>query len=264
MYPKILEIGPLPGLGFSLTIYSFGLMMALGFLLGGYIVGREMRRKGLPAELASNLVFWGAVGGVGGSRLWALAEDWQAFLRDPVHELFRGSGFVWYGGFLFATALVSAVIFRHGLPWLKVVDCIAPALAIGHAVGRIGCQLAGDGDWGKVSEVPWAMAYPNAIVGWDFPPGVRVHPTPVYEMLAYSFVFVFLWKIRTRQAVDGTVFWWYLALAPACRFLIEFVRVNKPILFGVLTEAQIVSLILVAIGTWGLVRARLTRPAVAR
>jgi len=95
------------------------------------------------------------------------------------------------------------------------------------------------------------MAYPNAIVGWDHPPGVRVHPTPVYEMLAYSAVFAFLWWRRKRPAPDGSLFWWYLALAGAARFGIELVRINPAFVLG-LSQAQLVSLALVAIGAWRL------------
>jgi phosphatidylglycerol:prolipoprotein diacylglycerol transferase len=124
-------------------------------------------------------------------------------------------------------------------------------MAIAHAIGRIGCQLAGDGDWGKESTLPWAMAYPNAIIGWDYPAGVRVHPTPIYEMILYTLVFAFLWSRRKRPHPDGSLFWQYLILAPAARFAVEFVRINRPYLFG-LTQAQLFSLLLIAIGIWRL------------
>jgi phosphatidylglycerol:prolipoprotein diacylglycerol transferase len=129
-----------------------------------------------------------------------------------------------------------------------MVDCIAPSLAVGLGIGRIGCQLAGDGDWGKVSDLPWAMAYPNAIVGWDYPPGVRVHPAPVYEMIACFALFAFLWSIRKRPQPDGTIFWWYLILSSVSRFAIEIVRLNPPTLLG-LTAAQLTSVVLIVAGT---------------
>jgi phosphatidylglycerol:prolipoprotein diacylglycerol transferase len=129
-----------------------------------------------------------------------------------------------------------------------MVDCIAPSLAVGLAVGRIGCQLAGDGDWGAVSDLPWAMAYPNAIVGWDYPPGVRVHPAPVYEMIGNFGLFAFLWSIRKRPQPDGTVFWWYLILSAAIRFVIEIVRLNPVTALG-LTAAQLASLLLIFVGS---------------
>ncbi len=235
-------------------------MMAIGFLVGGFVTERELTRKGLPGQLGSSIVFWGAVGGIAGSRVWLWVVDWQAFLRDPLGMIFSGSGFVWYGGLIGGTASVSWLLYREKVPWLKAVDCIAPALAIGHAIGRIGCQLAGDGDWGSVSDLPWAMAYPHAIIGWDYPPGVRVHPTPIYELILYSGVFAFLWSIRARKQPDGTVFWWYLVLSGAARFAVEFVRINPASLFG-LSHAQWFSLIIIALGAWRLWADAATAPA---
>jgi phosphatidylglycerol:prolipoprotein diacylglycerol transferase len=245
MYPVILHLGPV-------TIYRYGLMMAIAFLTAGYLTGRELDRKGFNGELASTMVFSAAIGGLVGARVFALFDDWSGFVSDPLHVIFSGSGFVWYGGLIGGFLAVSWTIRKNRLPWLVVVDCIAPSLALGHAIGRIGCQLAGDGDWGHETTLPWGMAYPNAIVGWPYPPGMRVHPTPLYETLAYVAVFALLWSIRKRQQSDGTLFWWYLALGPAARFMIEFVRINPRIVLG-LSEAQLISLGLVAIGSWKLV-----------
>jgi phosphatidylglycerol:prolipoprotein diacylglycerol transferase len=225
--------------------------MALGFLSAAYFTSKEIDRKGLDGELASPLVFWAAVGGIVLSRVWSIFEDWRGLLTDPVGVIFSGSGFVWYGGLIGGTLGVTWVVRRHNLPWLKVVDSAAPGLALGHAIGRIGCQLAGDGDWGAVSELPWAMAYPNAIVGWPYLPGVRVHPTPIYEFLAYLTVFALLWSRRKQLRPDGAVFWWYLVLAPSARFLVEFVRINEAVFVG-LTAAQLFSATLVLIGSWQL------------
>ncbi len=251
----LLKLGPL-------TIYSFGTMMAIAFLVAGYLTGREMDRRGLPGALASNMVFWAAIGGLAGSKLWALGEDWHAVLHDPIGVIFSGSGFVWYGGLVGGTLAVTWTIRRNRLAWLQVVDCIAPALALAQGIGRIGCQLAGDGDWGTVTNVPWAMAYPNAIIGWPHEPGVAVHPTPVYEMFAYSLVFAFLWSIRKRPHPNGSIFWWYLLLAPGARFLIEFVRINPPAFFN-LSQAQLFSLGLVFLGAWRLWVSNRAGPAAA-
>jgi len=244
MWPVILRLGPV-------TIYSYGTMMAIAFLVAGWLTGRELERRGMPAEASSSMVFWAAVGGIGGSKLWAILQDLPALLHDPLGMIFSGSGFVWYGGLVGGTAAVSWTIHRQRLPWLPVVDCIAPGLALAHGIGRIGCQLSGDGDWGSVTDVPWAMAYPNAIVGWPYPPGVRVHPTPVYETLAYAAVFAVLWSMRKRPHPDGTIFWWYLVLAPAARFAIEFYRINPSVALG-LSTAQWFSLLLIGIGVWRL------------
>jgi phosphatidylglycerol---prolipoprotein diacylglyceryl transferase len=139
----------------------------------------------------------------------------------------------------------------------------APALAIGQALGRIGCHLSGDGDWGVPSTLPWAVAYTRAIVGWGpqtvlkvgphgelvsgFFPGVRVHPTSVYEAILYTGVFLFLWSMRRRAGVEGRIFYLYLVLLGGCRFMVEFLRVNPRVLFG-LSEAQLIGLAMVATG----------------
>jgi phosphatidylglycerol---prolipoprotein diacylglyceryl transferase len=247
MYPVLLHLGPV-------TIYSYGLMMAIAFLTAAYLTGQELSRKGFNGELASTMVFWAAVGGLVGARVFAIFDDWNGFVSDPLHTIFSGAGFVFYGGLLGGFLAVSWTIRKHHLPWLTTVDCIAPGLVLAHGIGRIGCQLAGDGDWGRETTLPWGMAYPNAIVGWHYAPGVRVHPTPLYEFAAYAAICAFLWSIRKRPQPDGTLFWWYLLCTGTARFLIEFVRINPRLAFG-LSEAQLISLALCAIGAWKLLSA---------
>src|SRR5258706_10355288 len=133
VYPVIFSIGPI-------TVYSFGVMLALAFLAAGNVLGRELARKGMDPELASSMVLWAAIGGLAGSRLLSLVDDWPAFLAHPLSFLLTGAGFVFYGGLLRGFLTISFLIRRRGLPWLRVVDAIAPALAVGQAIGRIGCQ----------------------------------------------------------------------------------------------------------------------------
>src|SRR4051812_4172425 len=253
VYPVILQIGPI-------TIYSFGVMLAIAFLAAGNVTGRELERKGMDPELASSFVLWAAIGGLAGSRLLSLVDDWAGFVEHPLAFLFTGAGFVFYGGLIGGFATVSWFIWRQRLSWLRVVDCIAPALAIGQAIGRIGCQLAGDGDWGTPSTLPWAMSYPNAIIGWEewtranaLPIDVRVHPAPVYETLAYGVVFLILWSVRRRRHPDGTMLWLYLVLSGIVRFAVEFVRVNPKVVYG-LSEAQLISIALITLGAIQLLR----------
>lgn len=240
MYPEIITIGPI-------TLYSFGAMMGLGFLLAAKIAGRELDRHGYDDEIASSLLFATAVGGIVGSRVWAIFNDWSLVTSSPFEALFGGAGFVWYGG-LVGGALAATLVFRrHGIPWLVGADCIAPGLALGQALGRIGCHLAGDGDWGAVTTVPWGVAYRDAIIGWPYAEGVLVHPTPLYEAAAYTLIFALLWATRRRWNSRGSIFALYLLSAPAARFLIEFYRINPPVLGG-LTQAQLFSIGLVSAG----------------
>ena len=249
MHPVILQIGPF-------TIYSFGLMVALGLLAAAYVTSLEFRRIGLDADLVPGLTFWAAVGGIGGARLFLIFEEPDKFLADPLAVLFSGAGFVWYGGFFGGLAAALAFIRRHNLPILRVLDCVAPALPLGHAIGRIGCHLAGDGDWGTVTTLPWGVAYQKAIIGWPHPAGVVVHPTPIYEAIAYTLIFAFLWARRTRSDGDGTQLWLYLVLAGIARFAVEFVRINRPWVLG-LTLAQWTSLLLILVGTIFLLNPRM-------
>jgi len=231
------------------------LMMAIAFLTAGYLTSRELGRRGLDPEYASSFVFWAAIGGIVGSRLLAILGDWQEFLANPWGSIFTGAGFVFYGGLIGGFITVSAVIIRNHLPWGVVVDCIAPALSLAHAIGRIGCQLAGDGDWGRETELPWGMTYPNAIVGWHYPPGVRVHPTPLYEFAAYTLIFAILWSIRKRPYPPATLLWMYFVLGGTARFLVEIVRINPAVMFG-LSQAQWIAIALIVTGVWQLARSK--------
>lgn len=248
MYPVIFSIGPI-------TVYSFGVMLALAFLAAGNVLARELARKGIDPELASSMVLWAAIGGLGGSRVFSIFDDWQGFVAHPLAFVFTGAGFVFYGGLLGGFLTVTIFIRRRHLSWLRVSDAIAPGLAIGQSIGRIGCLLAGDGDWGTPTTLPWGMRYPNAIIGWDswvrangLPLDVRVHPAPIYETLGYGAVFLLLWSMRRPRHADGMILWWYLLLSGTVRFLVEFVRVNPRIAFG-LSEAQWISLGLIVVAS---------------
>ena len=256
MIPVLFHLGPL-------TVYSFGLMMALGFLAADYVIRLECVRRGYDPEYSSSIVIAAAVMGLIGSRLYAILDDLPTYLADPKTMIFSGSGFVFYGGMiggLFGAYLVSR---WYRIGFASTIDMCAPALAIGQAIGRMGCQLAGDGDWGLVSNVPWAMAYPRAIVGWNsqtvlkldehyqlvsgFFPGVRVHPAPVYETILYLGVFTILWSMRKTSYPPGRMMYWYLVLAGAARFFVEFWRIN-PRVFYMFSEAQLIAFAMMIVG----------------
>jgi phosphatidylglycerol:prolipoprotein diacylglycerol transferase len=247
MYPVLFHFGPV-------TIYSFGALMALAALAAAGIVYRELKRNGYNPELASTMVFAAAFGGLAGARLLFIVEEWSNFLRTPWDYIFTGAGFTWYGGFLGGALAVSWVVRKNKIPWLRAADIAAPALAVGYGIGRLGCHFAGDGDWGTVTDVPWGVAYRRAIIGWVDPstgvpyaPGVRVHPTPIYEFLEAAVVFGILWALRKRHYPAGTIFWLYLVLAGLARFVVEFWRINPPLALG-LSEAQWFSIVMVIAG----------------
>jgi phosphatidylglycerol:prolipoprotein diacylglycerol transferase len=247
MYPILFQFGPL-------TVYSFGAFMALAALAAAWVVSAELRRHRYDPELASSMVFAAAVGGLIGARVLFIAEEWQGFLAAPWKYIFTGAGFTWYGGFFGGGAAASWIVKKNKIPWLVGVDIGAPALALAYGVGRIGCHIAGDGDWGAVTDMPWGVAYTNAIVGWADPnsgipyaPGVLVHPTPIYEFLQSVLVFSVLWSLRKKALAPGTLAWLYLILAGLSRFVVEFWRINPQVGFG-LSEAQWFSLLLIALG----------------
>jgi phosphatidylglycerol:prolipoprotein diacylglycerol transferase len=262
MYPVLFHFGPF-------TIYSFGAFMALAALSAAWVVHAELKRHGYNPELASTMVFAAAIGGLAGARLLFIVEEWSNFIRSPWDFIFTGAGFTWYGGFLGGVLAVSWVVKKNKIPWLIAADIAAPALAVGYGIGRLGCHVAGDGDWGTVTNVPWGVAYTKAIIGWvdpstgiPYPPGTRVHPTPIYEFLEAAMIFAILWALRKKDYSAGTLFWLYLALAGLARLVVEFWRVNSVLALG-LTEAQWFSLVMVIVGTWQLLRAGRVKAKVA-
>ena len=245
MYPILFEFGPI-------TIYSFGAFMALAALAAAWVVHAELKRRAYNPELASSFVFAAAIGGLVGARLLFIVEEWQNFLAAPMNYILTGAGFTWYGGFLGGTLAVTWIAKKNKIPWLVAADIAAPALALAYGIGRLGCHFAGDGDWGKVTSVPWAVAYTKAIIGWVDPntgvpyaPGVRVHPTPVYEFLGG--LIGILWALRKKRYAPGTLAWVYLILSGFARFVVEFWRINPPLALN-LTEAQWFSLASMALG----------------
>lgn len=252
MYPDLFKIGPL-------TVHSFGALMALGFFVAASISAREYQRRGGDAEQMWNLLLYVFLGGLAGSKVLSLFNDVPAFFADPLHQIVSGSGFVWYGGLLGGLATAWFLHRRYQIGFSTILECTALGLPIGQAIGRLGCHIAGDGDWGIVTDVPWGVAYEKAVIGWDYPPGVTVHPTPLYEAAAYGLVFVVLYRLRKRDYPPPTLFAMYLLGASSARFLVEFIRINPKVVFG-LTQAQLIAVVLIAAGAALLVRVRRSYP----
>ncbi|HEX7279930.1 MAG TPA: prolipoprotein diacylglyceryl transferase [Solirubrobacterales bacterium] len=234
MYPEI-EIGPL-------TLQTFGLMFALAFLAAGALIWKRFEELGKPGDWAYEMGFSALVGGIVGSRLYFIFDNWSEVQDDLLGNLFSGSGLTWYGGLIGgALAVLLWAKWRRFLE-LTLLDVAAPALALGYAIGRIGCQLSGDGDYGRPWDGPWAMSYPDGTV----PTTEEVHPTPVYETLAMGLGAWILWRLRDRVRT-GILFALYLLYAGAERFLVEFLRRNEEVALG-LTVAQLESLAMMAAG----------------
>jgi phosphatidylglycerol:prolipoprotein diacylglycerol transferase len=240
--PEI-DLGPL-------TLQTFGLMLGLSFVAAGVLAGRYLKEIGRPPDWAYEMTLAALVGGVVGARLWSVVENWDEAKDDVFGSLFSGAGLVFYGGLLGGALAVIAWARWRGVLDLKTLDVAAVPLAAAYAIGRIGCQLAGDGDYGKAWDGPWAMAYPNGTV----PTTEEVHPTPVYETLTMGLVAWFLWR-RRHSMRPGALFALYLVLAGAERFLVEFVRRNDRVVAG-LTVPQLIAAAIFLVGAVWLVRMR--------
>jgi phosphatidylglycerol---prolipoprotein diacylglyceryl transferase len=242
MQPE-LEIGPL-------TLQTFGIMFALGFIAAGALVVRRLRELGKPVDWAYEMIFAALIGGIVGARVDWVIQNYDAASDDLLGNLFSGAGLVWFGGAVGgAIGVVLWARWRRMLD-LSLLDICAPGLAIGYAVGRIGCQLSGDGDYGIPWDGPWAMAYPDGTEPTDVP----VHPTPIYETLAMGLVTYLLWRLRFSFR-PGLLFALYLVLAGAERLLVEFIRRNDEVALG-LTQPQLISIaMIVAGGAWLAVKA---------
>jgi len=234
MYPEI-NIGPV-------TLQTFGLMFALGFVAAGAVIARRFTELGKPADWAYEFAFVGLIGGLIGARVYYLVENWSDVGGDLLGNLVSGAGLVWYGGVIGGAIAVLIWARFRGILELSLLDIAAAPLALGNAIGRVGCQLSGDGDYGRAWDGPWAMAYPEGTVSIDTP----VHPTPIYESLAMGLVAIVLWRLRDRFR-PGILFAIYLFAAGLERFLVEFVRRNGDAALG-LTSAQLLSVALMLAG----------------
>lgn len=243
---------------FGLPIKTFGLAFGLSFVICGLVLARRLRELDEPVDYAYELVFAALIGGLIGARLWYVADHTDDLSEDFLGTLFGGSGLTWYGGALGGAASVLIWAYRKDMFGIALLDLCAPALALGYAGGRVGCQLSGDGDYGKAWDGPWAMAYPDGVVATT----EEVHPTPIYETLSMGLAALVLWHLRDRFA-PGRLFALYLVFAGLERFLVEFLRRNSDALIG-LTTAQLVSLVMLGAGLVWFARTRVAPSGVAR
>ncbi len=282
MIPVLFEIGPI-------KIYSYGLMLGIGFLLGSYVLSLEFKRKGINPNLASTITIIALIFGIAGAKLLYLLENWSAFIEAPVDMAFSAGGLTWYGGFLVGLIAVVLYVRAKKVPVLKFLDALGIALLLAYGIGRLGCHLSGDGDYGFPTDLPWGTNYEKGTYPPDrafrifyeseemrrlypeiaekFPHGVPAntpcHPTPVYEMLLGVAGFALMWFwLRKKPHPDGKLFALYLVLSSVFRFSVEFLRLNPRLLFG-LSEAQLFSAVLFLVGVVWVLRlnAKASSPA---
>lgn len=289
MYPRLSDIfQDLFGFSFPIPLYSFGVMVALAVWAAAWFSRKELDRlhankligsvtvkpqtkekkpkviKGSPGvimwDVAVGAVFIGFIG----AKFFHILENLDTFAQDPMAMIFSRGGFTFYGGLLVATIFVAWYVRRKGLSVPRFADALAPGLMLAYGIGRIGCHLSGDGDWGiesnladKPGWVPawlWNETYPNNILGIDLS-AQGVYPTPLYEFAAASALFGALWMMRKHAFAPGWLFSVYLIFSGFERLLIEQIRVNNTFgLFGMdVTQAEVISVFLMVAGIVGLI-----------
>lgn len=235
MYPELFHIG-----GFTLN--SFGLMMALAFIAAGLVARWQFKKRGVKRDFLYGLLIACVIGGLLGAKIHYLIlhpDEWPG-------NLLSGGGLVWFGGLFGAIVAVVVVTLLSKQRLAAVMDSGASAVAIGYAVGRMGCFLRGD-DYGLPTDLPWGMAFPEGLP----PTTVKVHPTQLYEIGASLVIFALIvWVISPRLKREGSLIFAYLVLAGVERFLVEFVRTNNAMALG-LTQQQWISVGLFIVGVAG-------------
>ena len=258
MYPILFEFGPF-------IISSFGVMMVIAFLLGNYLLRRDVVALGYDPIIAEDITFRAAIGGILGAKIYYLIEtiptgqaaDNVSGLIEIIAGIFTlsggriaagiqnfGAGLVFLGGLIGGVAAISWYVYRKKLNWLEIADLAVPFLVLGHGIGRIGCFLVGD-DYGIASNLPWAIAFPKGLPPTD----ITVHPTQLYEMAAYFSIFFYLRYRKRNQQFKGEIMFEYLFLGGLARFMVEFIRTNTKYLFD-LSGAQYLSILMMGIGAY--------------
>ncbi len=254
-----LHLGPL-------QLPTFGLMVALALIIAAYVLQADFDRRGMNADAFTMVTVAGLMGIVGAKLMHLLDTpssrvalslffDWRWFSQNGLDWI--RLGFAWFGGFLGGFGAMLVMGWRAKLPMWEYLDACSPAASFGYAIGRIGCFLSGDGDYGKPTSLPWGMSFPNGVV----PTTERVHPAPLYELLVWSAIGWLLWRLGARflktPGRAGQIFCYYLILTGVARFLVEIIRINPPWIFG-LSNAQVASVASVIAGCVLLLRLKMS------
>jgi phosphatidylglycerol---prolipoprotein diacylglyceryl transferase len=265
-----LHLGPL-------QIPTFGLMVAAAMLAAYFVLRADLARRGIAAKdsgVAEAFIALPCLAGIIGAKLYHVLETPRELFADPIGQLFSRYGLAWFGGLIAGFAAFAWLARRRKIPLSTMFDVGSPAAAIGYGVGRIGCLLSGDGDYGKPTSLPWGMSFPHGLVpttqtclAWGWPASCKVQPTPIYEFVAACVIAWVLWRIGARQIATtrgkrfsansqalrfsapaaGEVFAFYLILTGIERFLVEFIRINPRSFFG-MTNAQTAGLASLIVG----------------
>lgn len=291
MYPRLSDaFQDLFGFSLPFPIYSFGAMVALGVLAAMWLTQRELNRmyetgrlgpvrvqveegkgrskrktwkEASPSVLVGTITVMAVVLGIAGSKLFHILENLGDFSRDPIGMIFSSGGLTFYGGLIVAGLAIAWYVRKKSTSLGGFADAAAPGLMLAYGIGRIGCHLAGDGDWGIVADLSlkpdwlpiwlWAETYPNNILNVTLPePGV--YPTSVYEFVFAGLLFGVLWAARKHPFRNGWLFSLYLVLNGIERFLIEKIRVNNEfdVLGLTVTQAEVISSLIILAGIVGL------------
>jgi len=222
-------------------------MVATGLMVAAYILQADFRRRAIRAD-AFLIICIAGMAGIVGARLYHVLESPAEFFANPWPMIYSRFGFAWFGGFLGGFAALLVLAWRERIPTLTFLDACSPAACVGYAIGRIGCLLSGDGDYGVPTDLPWGMSFPNGVV----PTAERVHPTPLYEFFIWMLIAYALWRVGARalqqQKGSGLVFCGYLVLTGVARFLVEMIRINPRSFLG-MSNAQAASVLSVLLGT---------------
>lgn len=254
MFPELFRLGPF-------ALYSYGLLVALAFLVALWVASRLAKRAGLDPDRATSLGIYVAISAILGAKLFLVLSDLPYYLQNP-RQIFSlatlQAGGVFFGGLVAALLVAAWYMRRTGLPLLRTADTFAPAIALGHAIGRVGCFLAGC-CWGRPAGLPWSVTFtkPLARELVGVPLGIPLHPTQLYESLAELIIFGVLWSRFRRPHRDGAIIGLYLVLYSVFRFAIEFVRDPADLAFpfgGPMSLTQWTALILLACGIGLLLR----------
>lgn len=289
MYPRVSDLfKDFLGIELPFPIYSFGLMLAIAILTAAWLTSRELdrmyrqgriggvrvpveddkkrkrghTREASPSVLVGTLAIVAAVGGIVGSKIFHILENLDQFALDPIGMIFSTGGLTFYGGLIVAGGSIAWYVNKKGLSIGAFADAVAPGLMLAYGIGRIGCHLAGDGDWGIAADIAakpdwlpmwlWAETYPNAIIG---SPPEPVYPTSIYEFVMAALIFGVLWAVRKHPYKNGWLFSLYLVFNGIERYLIEQIRVNNVLdfIFFRATQAEVIAVLTCLAGIAGLV-----------